>query len=549
MPSHASKEFKQNFELNFTYIEGFMRNVRRYGNRPAIFTPPTSERLSYKELNAIVNRFSNALAQKGVHKGDVVMYMLRNSKEFLLCYLSPQKIGAINCPINYNLSGGEVALSIDDSKPKAFIYDSAYSEVVKMAMDMTEWKPEIVLSADITGETPDGPGSLGAFIADAPETEPVPESPISMYDECTRFYTSGTTNRPKGVPLYGINEVLSAHDVIMHFPLCPMDRTMNMTPWFHRGGLHSGGPCPTLYAGGEVIAMRDFNAGLTLQYTQDYKITFLTGVPAVLNMLCMAKEKANFDLSSLKGIITMGSPLDRNTCIRFQNELTPNIFNGYGTTETFWNTFLRPYDLPEHAGSAGRSCTDDEVRIVKVYPDRRAEPDDLVAQDGTEIGEVILGVTAKSGMAYFNNEELTSEKFYKGFLYTADLATWDEESFVTIVARKDDMIVSSGENIYPSQIESVILEHPEVDQICVVGVPDKLREQVAAAYIVPKPGSSLTSKEIARFVAAHPMLASYKRPKYYSICESLPYTASGKLKRFEVKARAIKELEEGLLHR
>ena len=152
----------------------------------------------------------------------------------------------------------------------------------------------------------------------------------------------------------------------------------------------------------------------------------------------------------------MGSPLERSACIRYQKVLTPNIFNGYGTTETFWNTFLRPFDLPDNAGTAGASCVDDDVRVVRVYDDRRAEPNDLVAMDSTEVGEVIICSPAKSPYLYVNNEAETEKKYYKGFIYTNDLATWDKNQFVTIIGRKDDMIISSGENIYPTEVEAVL---------------------------------------------------------------------------------------------
>ena len=543
------QKFIENFEANFTYIQGFMRNVGRYGGRPALFSPLNGEKYTYAQLNARVNRLANALVRRGVRKGDVVMYMLRNSCEFVFCYLAPQKIGAVNCPVNYLLSPGEIALHIDDSQPKVFIYDSLYAGNAAKALGMCNARPEHVVCVDTNGAAiPEGHCDFARFIEEEPETEPQVTESFGIYDETTRLYTSGTTRQPKGVPLYSINEVLSAHDVIMHFPLTPMDKTMNMTPWFHRGGLHSGGPCPTLYAGGEVVVMREFHAGLTLQYTEDYKISFLIGVPAVLSMLCRNQLQSPRDISCLKGIITMGAPLDKEDCIQFMQVLTPNIFHGYGTTETFWNTFLRPYDLPEHAGSAGRACTDDDVRVVKVYQDRRAEPDELVAKDGKEIGEIILGVTAKSGMAYYGNEELSDQKFYKGFFYSGDLGIWDKDSFVTIVTRKDDMIVCAGENIYPAQIEGVLMEHPGVAETCVVGVPDKLRGQVTVAYVVPK-DDTLTVKELVRFVNAHPMLAAYKRPKFYCLCKELPHTATGKLQRAVVRNHAPEDLENGILHK
>lgn len=538
--------FKNNFESSFTWIEGFMRNVRRYGDQTALSCPPGGLKYSYRELNAEVNRLACALQDKGVRNGDVVMYMLHNSVQFVLCYIAPQKLGAVNCPVNYYLSAGELALNIEDSRPKVFVYESNFADTVEAALRLSSFRPEVILATG--GATPEGHTDFNDFLSRGSDREPVPDEQLNIYDECTRLYTSGTTSRPKGVPLYSINEVLSAHDVIMHFPMTHGDKTMNMTPWFHRGGLHSGGPCPTLYVGGEVVVMREFNAGLTLQYTQDYGINFLIGVPAVLNLLCRVQEQTGADLSSLKGIVTMGAPLDKESCIRFMHVLTPKIFNGYGTTETFWNTFLRPADLPEHAGSCGRACTDDDVRVVKVYPDRIAEPDETVSRDNTEIGEVIIASSAKSGMHYMGNDELTGQRFHDGFFYTGDLAVWDKDSYVTIVTRKDDMIVSSGENIYPAQVESVLMEHPDVVEACVVGLPDKLRDQVTVAYVVPK-DSSLTVKDLIHFVNNHQMLAAYKRPKFYRICDSLPHTPTGKLQRAVVREQVLQDFEMGLLHR
>jgi len=209
--------------------------------------------------------------------------------------------------------------------------------------------------------------------------------------------------------------------------------------------------------------------------------------------------------------------------------LTPNIFNGYGTTESFWNTFLRPFDLPDNAGSAGRSCTDDEVRIIKLREDgSHSEPDDLVPHDNVAEGEIIISSPAKSAFCYYNNPEMTEQKFYKGFLYTGDVGTWDENEFVTVRGRKDDMIVSAGENIYPPQIEAVLNDHPKVAESAVIGAPDKLRGEVVAAYVVPS-DPSLTVEELKEYCTNSPMLSSYKWPRIYNIVDSLPHTATGKI--------------------
>ncbi len=540
--------FKDYFEHEFTYLNGFLRNVRRYAKKTALTCPIREKSWSYAELNAECNRLAHALLADGVQKHDVVMYQLLNSAEFTFLYLAPQKIGAINCPINFRLSEGETAFIIDDSKPKVYFYDADIKETAEKALEMAKHKPRRVVMVDVRGTEKPFAGSITyeEYVRDYSDKDPEITRPTHIYDETTRLYTSGTTGMPKGVPINNINEIFTAHDVIMHFPLAPADKTMNMSPWFHRGGLHSGGPCPTFYIGGEVVVLRQFHPRTCLEYVEKYGVTYLIGAPPMLKLLHDYQLKNQKDLSKLKGIITMGAPLEKEACIKFQKVLTPNIFNGYGTTEAFWNTFLRPYDLPQKAGSAGRSCTDDEAVVVKIYPDRLAEPDDYVATDNTEVGEIIVKAPAKCAYSYINNPDDAKKVFYKGWIYIGDLGTWDENHYITVVGRKDDMIISAGENIHPVQVEEVLNEHPKVKESIVTGVPDETRGAAVVAYVI-KADPSLTVKELDEHCRNHPMLALYKKPRYYRFVEEIPFTATGKKMHYKVEEWAVEDKKKGLL--
>lgn len=536
--------FREVFEEDFTYISGFMRIVRKYADKEAMIDPVIEKSWTYDELNRDVNKLANALLADNIKKNDVVFYQLPNSKEFVFCYLAPQKIGAVTSPANPNFSPGESAVCIETSRPKIYIYDSEIKNNAVKALEISSYKPDVIIMVG-EGELPIGHIRYSDYIEGHCETEPKTDFKPYIYDEVMRLYTSGTTGKPKGVPVNNANEVLTCHDVMMHFPMNTTDTTMNMTPWFHRGGIHSGGPAPTFYAGGRVVILRNFHPQLSLKYAQQYNITFLIGVPSVIKMLVRAQERFKADISAVKGIVTMGSPFERADCIRVQETLTSDIFNGYGTTESFWNTFLRPYDLPEMSGTAGSSCTDDEVRIVKVHEYGRSEPDMLAAKDGAEVGEVIIR-TPKSSYRYFENETEEKNKFYKGWIYTGDLGTWDKNQYITIAGRKDDMIISGGENIYPPIIEEVLNAHPKVHQSAVAGVPDSLRGEAVVAYIVPE-DESLTVGEIARFCVDSTMLSTFKRPRYYKFVKELPMTATGKLQHYLVKEMAVNDLELGML--
>ncbi len=542
--------FRNSFEHEYTWLSGFMRNVRRFGNHEALFDPIADKRWTYSELNREANKLANAILESGVKKGSVVMFRLTNCAHFVFAYLACHKTGTVACPINSWIAPGEIAVTIEDSKPDVFIYHAECRAEIADALKLSKHTPKTLIAADDANSTDpvDGGMLYSDFVKNASTNDPTLSWELTIYDETSRLYTSGTTGRPKGVCLTSINEVLSAHDVMIHFPLSPIDKTMNTTPWFHRGGLHSGGITPTLYAGGTVVIMRKFDPVLTLKYIENHNLTFVTGVPNVLTLLTIEQEKNNYDLSSLRGIVTMGSPLERAACIEYQQVLTPNIFNGYGTTESFWNTFLRPYDLPAMAGPAGSSCADDDVRVVKVYDDRKATPDELDARDSNEVGEVIIKSHAKSSYFYYDNEAESDRKFSDGFLYTNDLGTWDENGFITIVGRKDDMIISGGENIYPTQIEEVLNSHPKVKDCIVTAAPDRVRGELVTAYIV-KGDESLTVAELEDYCRNSNMIANYKRPRYYRFITEVPLNATGKKLHYKMKEMAKADLLNGLLVR
>ncbi len=521
------------FDRHFTFGAGFWRNVHRYAERLAMLDPATGKSWTYAELGNDVNRLAAGLADRGVGPRDVITFQLFNSPEFALLYLAAGRLRAIAAPVNFRFSPGETAYVLDDSLPKAHVFDAALAGATADALRIAAHRPGLLV--EVGEGTGAGTVPFGALMDSGAGVPPVGTG--STWDESTRLYTSGTTGMPKGVPLPSVAEVLTAHDVIMHFPLTPEDRTLNMTPWFHRGGISPGGPNAVFYAGAAAFPMRAFDAATVLDYVAVHGITFLIGAPTNLAMLAAEQEARPRDLSSLRGIVTMGAPLERAACLRYQRVLTPRIFNGYGTTEAFWNTFLRPADLPDHAGSAGRACTDDDVAVAALDAEGSSgSPDVLVPQDGTTVGEVVMR-SVKSGYAYVNNAAEEAARFRDGWVFTGDLATWDSLGYVTIVGRKDDMIISGGENVHPVQVEEALNEHPLVAESLVVGVPDERWGEIVVAYVVPA-GEGLTAAECDKHLLAHPMLANFKRPRGYKFVPALPRTATGKLMHYKLRAEA-----------
>lgn len=544
MSSYNVTRFKEIFEKDFNYIAGFLRNVEKTPTKTALIDTDTGRSWSYKELNEEANKFAHALLKDGVKQSDVIMYQLMNVPEFAFIYLGCQKIGTVNSPINFRFSSGEIAYTIDDSKPAVFIFDISLKDAVKDALNLSKHKPKRVIY--VGKEECDFAVQYQSYVEGMPVNEPM-EPPQNIYSEVSRLYTSGTTGRPKGVPLNNINEVLTALDVIISLGLRKDDILLNLSPWFHRGGIHIAGPGPGLYLGATIASMKVFYPKPALETIEKYKISFIVGVPTMYKLMIEEQKKSPHDLSSLRGLVSMGSPLDRSLCIEMQNIFTPNIFNGYGTSETFWNTLLTPEDLPQMAGTAGGAVFFDEVRVVKVYEDKLADPDETIAKDNKEVGEVIVR-TFKGAYDYYNKSEEIKKKLNKDWFYTGDLATWDENGYITIVSRKDDMLIVGGENIYPVQIEEVIQEHPKVMYCAVVGVPDEKRGQAIVAYVVKK-NETLTIDELKKFISNHPMLPSYKRPRYWRFLDSLPMTATGKKQHYKLREQALEDLKNGLLLR
>ena len=547
--------FKDTFEHEYTWLRGFMRNVRRFANRTAVIDSDLGTSLSYAELNKEVNALSNALKSDGIGKNDIVLCALTNCPTLAFSYIAPRKLGAILLLANYKLSAGEMARLIERNKPKAVLYSPQVKDMMEDALRLSSFLPLRIIMADTESlkekpVLPKGHTDYASYVKNASRSEPEMPFREHIYDEVLRLCTSGTTSFPKCVPVNNINEVLSAHDVIMNYPLSYTDVCLNMTPWFHRGGCHSGGLCPALYAGAAVVAMRAFKPRKTLDLVEKLGITFLMGSPSNLELLARSQEKTPYALGGLRGIVTMGAPLSKEQCLRFKSVLTPRIFNGYGTTETFWNSFLRPENLPEGAGTVGQSCVDDEVRVVYLSKDGHTPPSNMVPHDNATVGEIIIHSPAKSTYTYIEENELSLQKFYNGWMYTGDTGVWDKNWVVTVKGRKDDMLVVSGENIYPEQIEEVLLTCPLVADCVVTGVQDAVRGEAVCAYIVKKEGFENTSIfDIADFCHRNDFLSANKRPRYYMFVKELPYTATGKKQRSVLKARAVQDLEQGLLQK
>ena len=538
-------EFKAEFERGFTWIEGFMRNVRRAPDKKAVICPDTGEIWSYSELNCEINKCANAMLELGVKRGDRVMYQMGNCPEFVFIYAACQKIGAVGCPIGAGISPMHAASIINFTEPAVFFYEN--NGDTELAVNMAAHKPTLVvmdfphnkrvLSGHITYEQMTRGSSEGN-----PKTALSP----NIYDETTLFYTSGTSGCQKCVPVTSINEALSAHDVMQQLSVNTEDIMLTLAPWSHRGGLHCGGPATALYAGATLISLNDLSPEACLEYAEKYKISLISGSPTDFRALANVQEKNEKNLAALKRIISVGSILSKEECTRLKRYISPNVYNGYGTTETFWNTILTPRQQLFFAGTVGTPCVTDEVRIVKLYDDHDARPDELVPYDGETQGEIIIKALSKSAGYYKSNPGEGGSRYYEGYLYTRDVGTWDKEGIITVAGRNDDMIICGGEKIYPNEIENFLCRNPKVADCIVTSAADKNGEDSIIAYVV-KADRTLEAEELDRYCLESRELSDNIRPRFYRFKKVLPKTDNGKKQHKKAKQMALNDMKKGML--
>ncbi|MBF7084308.1 AMP-binding protein [Desulfallas sp. Bu1-1] len=531
------------------YVDYYIAVMREFSEKEAITCLTTNCTLTYGELDKITNQLNHKLRADGLQKNDVVMVCLFNTWHFPVSMLGSWKTPCIFSPINFRLAPGEIALHLEDSKPKVFIWDSFLDQTIKKALQLSKHHPQILLS---TGESSvEGASKFEDYYKDCSQEDPDIEDRLMevldpFEDEIMRHYTSGTTGVAKGTVETSLAIMQMDWSIIVVNNVNWNDKAMNITPWFHQGGIIL--PTTILLSGGHLFGfpLTGFNPGVALDIIEKHKLTLVWGAPVTFNALAAEQRKKPRDLSSLRWICTMGSPLSKEEFLEWSEVLCKNIFNGYGTTETRMDLNLRSdiHPVAEKAGSAGRPVPFCQVRVIKVRPGERVEPYELVAKDGKEVGQVIAK-SAHQFLGYYNRPELNSEKLYKGWFYSGDLATWDKDGFITIKGRTDDMIQSGAEKVYPVPVEECLMRHPKVKDAFVVPLPHEKWGQAVAAYVVPKEGEEITVEELDRHCVEDPYLANYTRPRYYQIVEEqMPYTATGKKLHYVMAERAKKEHEK-----
>jgi acyl-CoA synthetase (AMP-forming)/AMP-acid ligase II len=492
-------------------LTDFLRKgARLYPDR--LFLRFHGRSFTYLDTNERVNRLGHLLRDRfNIRKGDRVAVLSRNHPGFVELYLACGKIGAVTVPLNYRLHANDYKYLLNNSRARLILLEREFLEVFRAIRPDLEHMEELV----VLGEAEGGANSYEELLLKSCPDEP--QADVGDEDVLIQMYTSGTTGVPKGVPLTHRNLVGTAVGLVIDvgFNVPPCD-VLVVAPIFHIGGLIT--IFSAMIAGMSCNLKREFHPQETLKGMSEEGSTHSFMVPVMIWALLYTPEVEKKDYSRFRRLMYGAAPMPEPLLRRAMEVFQCEFIQGYGLTEsTGVLGLLLPEDHKTHATATCREYSMSELRVV----DRHGEP----VRPG-EVGEI---VARGDGMmrGYWGMEEETQSAFLNGWLRTGDLATIDEQGYITVVDRLKDMIIKGGENIYPSEVEKVLLTHPAIQQAAVIGVPDEKWGEEVKALVVLKPGQSLTEKEFLRFCRQN--LARFKRPTSVEFRQQLPVNPTGKV--------------------
>lgn len=490
-------------------------SVERHPNKIAVVDG--SKKYTYRELGREVNAAASSLHSLGVKKRDRIAVLLKNRLETVVLFWAIQKLGAVFAPINIRQSQEIVHYCLNDLEAKFIIYDKATEYLINKKKFI-----ERPLFINIDGKG----GDLNYLELVKKSVGDFNPNPIHEDDLSVILYTSGTSGNPKGVPRSHQNEydATFAHIFQCHYQW--HDSTLGVISLYHTMGLRS--LISMMLLNGTFIILRDYDPYDAVQLIEQEEISVLYLLPNMFHDMAVLFESKKKHFNSLHTIIYAGAPMSTKLIHLCQEFFGPKHFvNHYGSTEIFTFTFCDR--VMEKPGSVGKPGIHQNIRIIEPDPYRTKSPIEIV-QDG-EVGEIIVDLgSPESFKGYWNKPDLTKKSVIQNWYYTGDLGYRDEDGDLFVVGRMDEMIIYAGENIYPLEVESVLLEHPKVQEVVVVGEPDERWGQVVVAHIVPS-DPTVTANELDLFCKRHSNLSNYKRPRKYIFQTSFPKTAVGKILR------------------
>jgi long-chain acyl-CoA synthetase len=499
--------------------------------------------MTYQELKDQVDRFANCLINLGIKQNDKVSVLLPNCIPIVIAYYAILKIGAVAVMNNPIYADRELLYQFNDSESKLLICWDAL--VPRMLNIRPETGIQTIIWASIIDYAPPG---MAAAVGNMPpaegllhftdcikQNEPAPiDVQVGWEDTAVLQYTGGTTGLAKGAVLThkNLSTMIQRYKSWLHDGVRGQDTVMAATPLFHILGMQVAMNL-AIYMGFRAVLLPKATPEAMLEAIRKYRVNFAPLVPTHYIGMLHSPDLVQTDLTCFKGMFSGGASLPVDVLRRFEEASKAEICEGFGMSETSPQTHLNPYrgGGPRKPGSIGIPWIDTEVRIVDLETGTHDVP-------VGEPGEMLFRgpqVTKE----YFNKPEETNATITaEGWLHSGDIAYMDEDGYFFVVDRKKDMIISSGYNIYPREIEEVFYEHPKVNKVAAIGLPDPHRGENVGVFLTLKEGQTATPEELLEF--ATPKLAKYKWPALIEIRDSLPESNVGKLLKKELRDEILK---------
>ena len=487
-------------------------------SRPAAFQGDTV--LTFAELDARSNRMANALAALGVDAGDRVALLFNNDYRFLETLFGAMRLGAVAVPLNIRMGDEALRYVAEDSEAGVMVAAAALADRGRALAG------QIPAIKHVIADGPAADGTL-AYEEVAAAASPTLARRATAFDEvCMQPYTSGSTGKPKGVLLTHGGQIWNTDIMRKALMADDTERALIAVPLYHKNAM-VGAVKPFLLAGGSLVILPGFDALEVIRAIDRYRVTYLTGVPAMYKMILAEKDAlGRHDVSSVRFAMCGSAEVPEELLEEFGRVFGAPIAESYGLTEggpvpivnTRWGLKKR--------GSCGLAFPGCDVRLV----------DEAGAEVGIDhVGELI---TRNPGLAkgYWKLPEATAKKFRDGWLATGDLMRRDGDGYYYFVGRRDDMINVSGENVYPKEVEDILLQHPNLRDACVVPAPHGVKGEVPVAFVVARVAGKTSEDDVRRFFLERG--APYAHPRKVVFLEALPLGGTGKIDRGALKARA-----------
>jgi long-chain acyl-CoA synthetase len=477
------------------------------------------KRITFKAFEEHVNRLANGLLAKGYKPGEHVAILAYNCIEYYEILFALAKTGMVAAPVNFRFAGEEITYIVNHSDSRLLFYEAPFRGAIRgirPSLEKVGPGDYIVFG---------GEGDPGDIKYEELLAVSSPDDPEIKVDEATTWYigyTSGTTGRPKGAMRSHRANILLASN---RGYLGEDDICLLIMPIFHSNSIWFGLIDVFLGATTVIYPSGGFNPREILEIVEREKVTFSSMVPTMYTLILQVSDKDKFDTRSLKTLLCSSAPLMTTTKEQILSFFShAEVYEGYGATETGGVTTLQPKDQWRKTRCCGQANPYVQIKILD-EKDQECPPG--------QVGE-LFAITPGMFEGYYKQPEKTAEAFRGEYASVGDMVRMDEEGYYYIVDRKNDMIISGGENIYPTEIDDLLSKHPKILQAAVIGIPDEKWGEAVKAVVVKQPSSELTEGEVIAYCKQH--LAGYKCPKSVDFWEALPLNPMGKILK-----RAIRE--------